>query len=241
MMMCMLRLFLPARRTLCSLFMLAFCQISQVAESSSTDTLNVFNREDYQLSVLNDERQRLVPLDSMPGNNLKFDIRYSTANNFTGSAVYTHAAAYARIEVAYALIKVADSLRSLGLGLLIYDAYRPYSATVLFWKLIGDERYVANPSKGSRHNRGCAIDVGLYDLIDGTPLPMPTDYDDFSDKSNAYADCDVPEACRNRRILQLLMTWAGFSIFESEWWHFDFNGWEQFPVMDVSFEELMSM
>lgn len=207
------------------------------AKAVHPDTLVVFENVDYLNSVLADNRQRLISLDSIvPG--LRFDIRYATANNFTGRVVYSKAAAYARIEVANALKRVADSLKSLGMGLLIYDAYRPYSATVQFWELIGDDRYVANPARGSRHNRGCAVDVGLYDLIDGEPLPMPTQYDDFSEAAFADAACAFPAACRNRRILQLVMTWAGFSIFETEWWHFDFKGWESYPLLDVSFEEL---
>jgi D-alanyl-D-alanine dipeptidase len=222
------------------LFVLAFVHIACDTRSSVPDTLIVFNKEDYELAYLNDEKQRLVNLDSLPVNNIRFDIRYNTTNNFTGKVVYTHAAAYARVEVAEALKRVADSLKSLGMGLLIYDAYRPYSATVQFWELIGDERYVANPARGSRHNRGCAVDVSLYDLFDGNPLQMPTEYDDFSEKASAFADCELAAACRNRRVLQLVMTWAGFDIFDTEWWHFDFKGWEGYPILDVSFEDVMS-
>lgn len=202
------------------------------------DSLVVLDKNAYRQSVRADSRNRLISLGSLPVSNIKFDIRYSTVNNFTGKAVYSQPAAYARFEVAQALKLVADSLKSLGMGLLVYDAYRPYSVTVLFWKLTSDKRYVANPAQGSRHNRGCAVDVGLYDLKSGKALPMPTGYDDFSAKAHAHATCDLPSACQNRKILQRVMTWAGFRIFKTEWWHFDFKGWNKYPLMNVSFEDL---
>ncbi len=217
-------------------FIFIFRFIHVTAES--TDSLIVLDKAGYVKTIVANATHRLFSIDSLPVSNIKLEIRYSTANNFTGEPVYNRPAAYARFEVAQALRLVADSLKSLGMGLLIYDAYRPYSATVRFWELIGDERYVANPQKGSRHNRGCAVDVGLYDLIDGENLPMPTAYDDFTEQAHAEAECTTAPACRNRRVLQLVMTWAGFRIFETEWWHFDYKGWEEFPVLDVSFEDL---
>jgi len=190
----------------------------------------------YRTSLIENAALRLIPLDSMIPR-LKKDIRYAGTNNFTRRKIYQSPGAYARMEVAQALKRAADTLETIGLGLVIFDAYRPYSATKIFWELIGDERYVASPLKGSRHNRGAALDVSLYRLSDGQLLEMPTDYDDFSERAHARADTTSKEAAKNRTLLQKIMTDAGFELFETEWWHFDFKGWNRYPLMDVSFEE----
>lgn len=169
---------------------------------------------------------------------IQLDIRYSTSNNFTHKQVYSSARAFLRQPAANALVKVQQELAKQGLGLKVYDAYRPYSATILFYDLIKDTLFVASPAKGSRHNRGCAVDVSLVDLKNGIGLEMPTAYDDFSERAGAFYT-DLPEvAIKNRSVLIDAMKKFGFAVFDSEWWHFDFNGWQSFSLMDISFEEL---
>lgn len=163
--------------------------------------------------------------------NIRLDIRYATPNNFTGVAVYDQPLCLLRPEVARRLDRVQRDLESRGLGLKVYDCYRPLSIQKKFWSLVPDERYVANPAKGSRHNRGAAVDLTLVDAR-GRELPMPTGYDDFTPR--AHRDFkDLPaEAIRNRELLEQVMQSHGFEPLPSEWWHFDAQGWERYPVMD---------
>jgi len=193
--------------------------------------------QDYNNLVIKDSLQILIDLErAIPG--IRLDIRYATSNNFTHKQVYQEPKAYLRVPAADALQKVQDELRKLRLGLKVYDAYRPYTATLLFWDMIRDTLFVATPWKGSRHNRGCAVDVSLVDLETGKELEMPTPFDDFTEKaSSRYAD--LPDKARkNRDLLIFEMQRQGFTVYPSEWWHFDFNGWERYPLMDLSFEEL---
>lgn len=165
------------------------------------------------------------------------DIRYATENNFTGKKVYPSARCFLRYSVVKALSKVQKELQSMGLQLMIFDGYRPRSVQYIFWEIMPDERYVLNPKKGSRHNRGAAVDLTLADLY-GQPLKMPSEYDDFSEKAHVnYQNCDN-ESKKNRDLLQNIMTKNGFHSFETEWWHFDFTGWERFPLLDVPFEKV---
>jgi D-alanyl-D-alanine dipeptidase len=151
--------------------------------------------------------------------------------------VYGRAACYLRPTVAAALARVQQDLRRRGLGLKVFDCYRPLSVQRRFWELVPDERYVANPAKGSRHNRGAAVDLTLVDR-QGRELKMPTGFDDFSPR--AHRDYrDLPKAViRNRDTLERAMRRRGFVGLPTEWWHFDFQGWERFEVLDLPFEEL---
>lgn len=169
---------------------------------------------------------------------IALDIRYATANNFTHEVIYTAPKAYARKPVADALKEVEDSLAKHNIGLKIYDAYRPYAATVKFFEVYPDTNFVANPRYGSRHNRGCAVDITLIELATGNEIPMPTDFDDFSERAHPdYAD--LPDTVlANRAFLFGIMSHFGFSHYPTEWWHFDYNGWESFKLMDLSFDEL---
>lgn len=192
--------------------------------------------EYHQQTVLNPTMELVNLIDLING--LKLDILYATTNNFTKQQIYTSPEAFLRKPVALALAQVQDSLRKLNLGLIIFDAYRPYSATVKFYDIIKDTRYVADPKVGSKHNRGCAVDVALYDLKTGEIVPMPTEFDDFSVKANA-AYPDLPkDVLQNRALLAGVMQSFGFLIYPDEWWHFDYQNWEKFPLMDISFEEL---
>ena len=146
--------------------------------------------------------------------------------------------AYARKPVAEALKNVQSDLQKKGLELKIHDGYRPYSATVKFYEIYGDTTFVASPYRGSRHNRGCAIDLTLIDSKTKKELKMPTSYDAF--QKEAFSDYPLKdkEAVKNRNLLIISMEKRGFRVYDSEWWHFDFVGWEKFDVLDIDFEEL---
>jgi len=208
-------------------------------QSDPTPKLKIVSTiEEYNKQVaLNPDMELVNVIDYING--VKLDIRYATTNNFTNQQIYTSPDAYLRKPVALALAQVQDSLRKLNLGLIIFDAYRPYSATVKFYEIIKDTRYVADPKVGSKHNRGCAVDVSLFDLKTGKPLPMPTEFDDFSEKAAANYKKIPKEISFNRELLANVMKAYGFSIYPDEWWHFDFIGWEKYPLMNIPFGELI--
>ncbi len=167
------------------------------------------------------------------------DMRYAGANNFAKKAVYPKARCLVRAPVATALLQVQESLRVDNLQLLIWDCYRPFHVQELFWELVPDARYVARPQRengqphrGSKHNRGAAVDVSLA-RVDGTPLNMPTDHDDFSERAHRDAKGVDTEAQNNARRLAAAMEAAGFAGIDTEWWHFDFAGWQEYPLSDA--------
>ncbi len=160
------------------------------------------------------------------------DIRYAAADNFTKQVLYPVNRCLLRRSVAKRLAKVQTDLKKRGLGLKVWDCYRPLSIQRKLWKIVPDPRYVADPKKGSRHNRGAAVDLTLIDSS-GRELPMPTGYDDFSKKAHRdYAGASGEEK-RGRSILEDAMKARGFSGLSTEWWHFDAAGWRAFPIMDV--------
>ena len=195
------------------------------------------NYEQYKKSIADQPENELVDLAKViPG--LQLDIRYATTNNFTGEVIYTLARAYARKPVAEALKHVQTDLQKQGLELKIHDGYRPYSATVKFYEVYGDTTFVASPYQGSRHNRGCAIDLTLISSKTKEELKMPTPYDSFQKEAFPDYPLSDKEAVKNRNLLIIAMEKRGFRVYESEWWHFDFVGWEKFDVLDIDFEEL---
>lgn len=169
---------------------------------------------------------------------IELDIRYATTNNFTHQQIYTQACCYLRSEVAYALKEVQDELATMGLGLKIWDGYRPHHVQFKLWQIVPDARYVAEPHKGSRHNRGAAVDLTLIRLDTKQELEMPTGFDDFTEQ--AWRSChDISAlAKKNRQLLEDVMMKHGFIGLETEWWHFDYKDWQQYPLLDASFEEL---
>ncbi len=170
---------------------------------------------------------------------IRIDLRYATANNFTGKVVYPPSArCYLRGPVARRLQAVQQALRAQGLSLKVYDCYRPLSVQRHFFSLVPDERYVANPQKGSRHNRGAAVDLTLTDAA-GVELKMPTAFDDFSERAHrSYQDLP-PEAIQNRARLEAAMTAQGFVPMPTEWWHFDDTQAKSYRLADISFEALL--
>ncbi|ALJ01323.1 hypothetical protein DC20_08610 [Rufibacter tibetensis] len=194
----------------------------------------------YKQMVNQNPKQELVELASyIPG--LVLDIKYATVDNFIKEPVYKIATAYARKPVADALKKVQADLKPLGLGLKIYDGYRPYHVTVLFFKKVKKKAYVANPKEGSRHNRGCAIDLTLIQLKDGKELEMPTPYDATVVQSHPDYPHVSEQVKKNRALLINTMQRHGFTVFHNEWWHFDFKDWRQYPLMDIRFEDLKAL
>jgi D-alanyl-D-alanine dipeptidase len=191
----------------------------------------------YSASVKSNADKELVDLEKFIPD-IVLDIRYATANNFTGERIYTLSKAYARKPVAESLKKIQAELKAQGLGVKIFDAYRPYKATVKFYEVYGDTTYVASPYRGSRHNRGCALDLTLIDIKTGKELKMPTGYDSFSKAAWPSTPVKDPVIKQNRALLIRVMEKHGFKVNSSEWWHFDFVGWKAFDVLDIDFEEL---
>ncbi len=154
--------------------------------------------------------------------------------------MYHTPAAFLRLPAAQALLAVEQELKPLGYGLKIYDGYRPYRVTVAFYEAWHDTNFVASPYTGSRHNRGCAVDLTLINLSTGKELTMPTPYDAFTKQAAAtWTEGLSKEAIDNKLRLQDVMLKHGYFIFPSEWWHFDFAGWEDYPVTDITFEDLL--
>jgi len=180
----------------------------------------------------------LVDLARLPNPPIE-EIRYATEYNFISAQLYPFPAAFLQKDAAAALQKVQVYLTNRGLGLKVWDAYRPLSVQQKMWDLIRDERYVSDPAKNrGRHTRGTAVDVTLVDKR-GSELPMPTDFDDFSER--AYSDWTGASAAQkeNRALLQEAMTQSGFEIYPYEWWHFDFHGWQSYPPLDLNFRDLV--
>jgi D-alanyl-D-alanine dipeptidase len=178
----------------------------------------------------------LVRLDST----IHLDIRYATPDNFMKRPMYTEPRAFLQRPAAEALLRVQRGLRARGFGLLVKDAYRPWSVTKKFW----DEtpaalhRFVANPSKGSHHNRGCAVDCTLYDLRGGEEVPMPSAYDEFSGRASPRYAGGTPEERRTRALLRTSMETEGFKVDPGEWWHYDYRDWKHYRVLDIPFSAL---
>ncbi len=170
--------------------------------------------------------------------NVVLDIRYATKNNFMKQVMYGQARAFARKPVVEKLKKIQGILNKQGYGLKIFDAYRPYAITVAFWEKASDKNFVANPAKGSKHNRGCAVDLTIIDLKTGKDLPMPTPYDSFAPEAAPHFENLAPEIIKNRDFLIATMQANGFKVIYNEWWHFDFNGWQEYDLMDIPFEKL---
>jgi zinc D-Ala-D-Ala dipeptidase len=171
---------------------------------------------------------------------IHLDIRYATANNFLGMPVYTEARAFLQMPAAIALRNVVDKLLPLGYGLLIHDGYRPWYVTKIFWDATpaSGKMFVADPQKGSKHNRGCAVDLTLYDLSTGKPVEMPGLYDEMSPRSFPNFRGGTALQRWHRDLLRRAMESEGFTVNESEWWHFDYKEWKSYPILNIPFEKL---
>ena len=173
---------------------------------------------------------------------IQLDIRYATTNNFTGKQVYPVAKCYAQDVVAKELDKIQKELAPLGLGLKVFDCFRPFPVQEIFWKICPHDGYVARPDwehgKGSKHNRGTAVDLTLIDLTTGKELAMPSGFDDLTQKANRSYETMSAEAAKNCHLLEDIMKNHGFIPLPTEWWHFDYKDWKNYPLMKTTFEEL---
>lgn len=215
---------------------------SQRVNSFNSGKLNVISTvSDYKNSISKNSNKKLVLLKLFV-NPLITDYKYATPYNFTHQVLYKSPQAYARLPVALALQKVQEDLTTKGLGLKFFDAYRPYSVTGKMWEIVPDERYAANPVKGSGHNRGVAVDVTLVEIASGKDLPMPSDFDDFSEKAH-HGFTDLPEnVLKNRALLKTTMERHGFKPLSTEWWHYSFaDTTTNIEVLNLSFEQLKEL
>lgn len=162
---------------------------------------------------------------------IKTDVRYATTNNFTGIVLYPSSKVYIRSILADSLRSVQSKLRRLALSLKVYDAYRPLSVQKQMWAILPDPNYVADPSKGSKHNRGSAVDVTIIDQY-GKELDMGTPFDDFTEKASPNYTDFPPQIIKNRTMLKQVMEESGFKQLDTEWWHFDFYCWDKFAISD---------
>lgn len=222
---------------------LIFCLITRFSHAQGGSALSIVNSpEVLKLEIAKNTSLYMSDiLQAVPY--VKLDLKYATKLNFTGKRMYpaSTSTTFLRSEAAKALTAVAIALKSLGLGLKIWDAYRPYDVTVRFWKLIHDERYVANPKKGSGHNRGIAVDLTLYRLADGMEIKMPTGFDDFSEKAHhGYMQLDE-EQIKNRELLLNIMEKYGFRRYTTEWWHYSWPDPEKYTILNLTFNQLQQL
>ena len=173
---------------------------------------------------------------------IRLDVRYATADNVLGRPLYTSARVFLRKPVADALIRVHRSLAASGYGLVVFDAYRPWSVTKALWDETPPAKrgFVANPARGSNHNRGCAVDLSLYALATGEPVQMPSGYDEMTPRSASDFAGGTAEARANRNRLRAAMEAEGFRVEHHEWWHFNHRGCPGYPVENVPFDLLLS-
>lgn len=192
---------------------------------------------DYKASVKANPNNELVDIKkAIPS--IVLDIRYATKNNFMKQVMYKQARAFARKPVVQQLKVIQAELAKKGYGLKIFDAYRPYAITIAFYEKASDKNFVANPAKGSKHNRGCAVDLTIIDLKTGKDVPMPTPYDSFAPEAAPHFNELPADIIKNRDFLIATMQAHGFKVIYNEWWHFDFIGWQDYDLMDVPFTAL---
>lgn len=214
-------------------------------------TGNNASRSGSSLHIISDSKSYLseVQLDS---NNIivyltnylqpfTVDWKYATTDNFTKQILYTNPEAFLRLPAARALQAINLELKQKNLAIKLYDAYRPYSVTKKMWEIVPDERYAANPVKGSGHNRGIAVDLTLFDLTTGEEIAMPTGYDDFSEKAHHdYMQLDA-EIISNRNLLRSVMERHGFKALETEWWHYYWSDGKTYSLMNFDFDQLRQL
>ena len=171
---------------------------------------------------------------------LKLDVRYAGSNNFLGRPVYSQPRAFLQRPAAEALTRVNAALRQEGYGLVIFDGYRPWSVTKIFWEATPDDKkqFVADPREGSKHNRGCAVDLSLIDLATGKEVAMPGEYDEMTERSHITYSGGTEESRRLRDRLRKAMEAEGFEPYEPEWWHYNYREWKEYPILDIPFGEI---
>ncbi|HZH67338.1 MAG TPA: M15 family metallopeptidase [Flavisolibacter sp.] len=202
------------------------------------DLIVISNSKEYEKLVGGDSLQKMTELKTfLPG--AVYDLRYGTKTNFTGRKLYKqNDKTFVRLAVAQALQKAGQELLALGYRLKIWDAYRPYSITKKMWDLIRDERYVANPAKGSGHNRGLAVDITLVVANTGAEVDMGTGFDNFTDTAHHAFKNLSEDILQSRLLLKTTMEKCGFRALETEWWHYSFPNNRNYEVLDLPFKKL---
>lgn len=212
---------------------------AQTFKKSSYGAEVISSMNSFKTTIINDSNKQMVELKTkIPS--IVYDLRYAGTNNFVKQAMYpiNTSCTFLRLPAAIALRNVQTELNTQGLGLKIFDAYRPYAVTVKFWELIRDERYVANPAKGSGHNRGLAVDLTIIELSSGKELDMGTGFDDFTDTAHHSFINLSPAILGNRTFLKNIMLKHGFQLFETEWWHYYWPNNRSYEVLDIDFRKL---
>lgn len=228
---------------LCKVGLLAFFVATTHSLCAQNIPLNKYGLEIvdqvdlYKQLVAKDSNQQLVEVTAyIPG--ILTDVRYATTNNFTKQQLYKRPVVYLRLPAAKALKAIQASLNQMGLGLKIFDGYRPYQVTEKMWEIVPDDRYAADPKKGSGHNRGVAADLTIVTLKTGLALNMPTDFDDFTVQAHfSYIPADT-SIMNNRTLLRTILEQHGFKALMTEWWHYYLPDYKMYPLMDIPFELL---
>ncbi|WP_447641604.1 MULTISPECIES: M15 family metallopeptidase [Chitinophagaceae] len=215
-------------------FLLSFVSLCTISIRSQKTLTTIAVKAVYD--ALPDNKKLVLLQDSVQ--DIKLDLVYATTHNFTHTQLYHNPKVLVTKPLASALKKAADQLREKGIGLLIFDAYRPYHVSQQMWQIVQDDRYVANPVHGSDHNRGTAIDLSLYSLRTGKLLTMPTGFDNFTEKAHLSYQPKSTAVLVNRNLLQKTMQSAGLRPLATEWWHFFLPNSKDFEVLDLSFDEL---
>lgn len=213
--------------------------LTNAQDSAYTRPVLTNNWKVYKAQVLHDPAKKMVELRSLiPG--LVYELRYAGHNNFMKRRMYPIGTntTFLRKPAAEALQKVQAELKAKGLGLKIFDAYRPWSVTAKFWELVHDERYVANPTKGSGHNRGISVDLTLINLKTSEELNMGTGFDNFTDTAHADFKQLPADVLQNRQTLRSAMEKQGFKVLDTEWWHFYLPASSGFEILDIPFRKL---
>lgn len=226
--------------------LLLFLALHQIASAQQTDTSRygvavIAQKSQYEASVEKDSLHRMIELRTVvPG--IVYDLRYATKNNFMHRRMYPKNtnSTFLRSTVALALQKIQYELNAKGYGLKIFDAYRPYSVTVSFWELVKDPRYVAEPTKGSGHNRGLAVDCTIIDVKTHKELNMGTGFDNFSDSAHHNFTQLPQQVLDNRQMFRAIMEKYGFRAFDTEWWHYYWPNDRNYEVLDIPFRQLRS-
>ena len=228
------------RSSVLMLFLLMVsCSLFSQSKVSNNNGLSIVNhRTELKEEIIKNSNNRMVDLrKAMPF--IVLDLKYATKDNFMRQKLYPRIrTTYLRSPAAEALKKVMNELQAQGLGIKVWDAYRPYNVTELMWKKIKDSRYVADPSKGSGHNRGISVDLTLINLTSGRELPMPTGFDNFTDTAHADFPSLSQEVLANRKLLKTVMEKYGFIALDTEWWHFYLPASSDFSVLNLSFKQL---
>lgn len=201
---------------------------------------SIGKEKDYWQEVKADSLQKMIELKTLIPNIL-YDLRYATKNNFTHQKLYKSGKeTFLRLPAAKALQQIQLDLNQQGYGLKIFDAYRPYRVTQKMWELIHDARYVANPSKGSGHNRGLAVDLTIIRLKDGSELHMGTGFDNFTDSAHQNFTNLPEDVLNNRMLLKKIMEQYGFVPLDTEWWHYSWPNNRNYEVLNIDFKKLRS-